>query len=170
MNTADYLVIALIVISGIAGLVRGFLREIIALLSWVFALLIAWHFAALLEPQLGGLLGLPQVRPWAARGILLLLVVLIGAGIGALTVQLVRLPIFSPMDRFLGLVVGALRGLVMLGVLVLFCQMLHLDGERWWHRSVLLPYGEGIAGALRALVGDPRKRDHDVAVFNYRSR
>ncbi len=163
MIVIDYLIIALVVASAIVGLARGLLREVIALVTWVVALLVAWHFSAALEPHLGGLLSGP-VRPWVARAILLFGVLLLGAGIAAITVHLVRLSIFSGMDRFLGFVFGVLRGLVILGVLVLFCQMLRLDGESWWHHSLLIPYGEHVAGAVRLLVGGVFA-GHDLAVF-----
>lgn len=154
MSTVDYLIVALIVISAIVGVMRGFLREVIALITWLVALLVAWHLSGLLEPYLGGLLSSPQVRRWAARAILLFAVLLLGAGIGAVADHLVRLSLFSGMDRFLGFVFGLLRGLLIFGVLVLFCQTLRLDGERWWRKSMLMPYGEDIASIVRSLVGD----------------
>jgi membrane protein required for colicin V production len=162
MNIADYLIIAIVLTCGVVGLLRGFLREIIALVTWILALLLAWHFAGYLEPQLGGALASPQVRPWAARVLLLALCLLIGAGAGATIVYFVRLGIFGGIDRLLGLVCGLLRGLLLLGVLVLFCQTLSLDGERWWRHSLLMPYAEDAAGFVRAMVGESihmRRRD-----------
>jgi len=154
MNIADYLIIALVLICALVGLLRGFLREGIALLSWIFAVTIAWHLAGSLVPALGGALALPQVAPWASRAIITILVLLLGAAVAAAVAAFVRLSLFSGMDRFLGFVIGLLRGVVILGVLVLFCQMMRLDGERWWHRSTLIRYGEDVAAALHALVGD----------------
>ncbi len=152
MTAVDYLIIALIVISALVGLARGLLREVIALITWIVALLIAWHMSARLEPYLGGLLAVgPQVRLWAARAILLFAVLLIGAGIGAIADHFIRLSLFNSTDRFLGFLFGVLRGLVILGVLVLFCQTLKLDGERWWRKSMLIPYGEGIARVVRSM-------------------
>ncbi len=154
MTAVDYLIIALIVISAVVGLARGFLREVIALVTWLVALFVAWHLSDRLEPYLGGLLAGPRVRLWTARAVLLFAVLLVGAAVGAITGQLVRLSIFSSMDRFVGFVVGLLRGLVILGVLVVFCQTLKLDGERWWHKSLLLPYSVDIASVLRMVTGD----------------
>lgn len=154
MNIADYLVIVLVAASAIIGVFRGFLREVISLATWVLAVIVAWTFGPSLEPSLGGLLADPDVRPWAARVILFVLVLLIGAAVGAIAVYFVRLSIFSSVDRFLGLVFGLLRGIVVLGVLVILGQTLQLQGERWWRTSLLMPYGEEIADVLRAVVGD----------------
>lgn len=158
MNFADYLVIAAVVISGVVGAMRGFLREAVALVTWLLALFIAWHFSDLIEPHLGGLLSGSYVKPWAARVIIVLVVVLLGTGIGAVLDHFVRLSIFSGMDRFLGLVFGFFRAVILLGVFVILGQLLRLDGEKWWTRSLLIPYGESVANGLRALVGEQRVR------------
>jgi membrane protein required for colicin V production len=153
MNIADYVVIAAVVLSAIVGAVRGFLREAIALVTWVVALFVAWHFSDMIEPHLGGLLAASYVRPWAARVIIVALILLFGAGLGAIVGHYVRLSIFSGMDRFLGLLFGAARGLVLIGVFVILGQLLKLDGEVWWRHSMLLPYGHSVATGLRVLVG-----------------
>jgi membrane protein required for colicin V production len=157
MNSTDYVVIAAILISAVIGAARGFLREAISLGAWIVALFLAWHFSALLAPHLGGLLSDPNVQPWAARAIIVLLVLLFGAALGAILGHFVRLSIFSGMDRFLGLVFGLLRGFVLLGVFVILGQLLELQDERWWRQSILIPYGESIANGLRVLVGEARQ-------------
>ena len=156
MNSTDYLVIAAIIISAIVGVVRGFLREAVALAAWIIALFVAWHFSDLVEPHLGGLIGTSEVKPWAARVIIVVLILLLGAAVGGVLGHFVRLSIFSGMDRLLGFVFGVLRGFVLLGVFVILGQTLQLQGERWWNHSVLIPYGESIANGLRAIVGAER--------------
>lgn len=156
MNATDYLVIAAFIISAAVGVMRGFLREAVAFVTWLIALFFAWHFSDLIEPHLGGLLAGSYVRPWAARVIIVLLILLLGAGVGSLLGRFVRLSIFSGMDRLLGFVFGILRGAVLFGVFVILAQLLRLDGDRWWHQSLLIPYGESMANGLRGLVGAQR--------------
>jgi membrane protein required for colicin V production len=165
MNATDYLVIAAIIISAIVGAVRGFLRESVAVGAWLIALFLAWHFSDLIAPHLGGLMSDSEVRPWAARIIIVVLVLLLGAGIGATLSHFVRLSIFSGMDRLLGFAFGLLRGFVLLGVFVILGQLLRLQGEHWWRYSLLIPYGESIANGLRTLVGEERVR-HSSAEHN----
>jgi membrane protein required for colicin V production len=154
MNWIDYLLIALVACSCVAGVMRGLLREVIALVTWVAAVLIAWHYAGVLEPHLGGALANEGVRVWAARTIIFLAVVLIGTGIGAIVSHLVRLSLFSGTDRFFGGIFGFLRGLVMIGLFVMLCHALRLNGEPWWRGSTLMPYGERAANVLRGMVGE----------------
>ncbi len=115
LNTADYLIIATVIISGTVGLIRGLLREVIALITWIVAVFVAWHFAGSLEPHLGGLLAQPEVRPWVARLILFVLVLLVGHALGAIIGHFVRLSLLTGVDRFLGLLFGLLRGIVIIG-------------------------------------------------------
>ncbi|HTC50914.1 MAG TPA: CvpA family protein [Steroidobacteraceae bacterium] len=165
LNTADYLIVATVVISGTVGLLRGLLREVIALITWIVAAFVAWHFAAVLEPHLGGLLRQDAVRPWAARLILFVLVLLLGHAVGAIVGYFVRLSLFTGIDRFLGLVFGLLRGVLIVGAAVIVCETVRLDTEAWWHESVLLPYGQDAAALLWSL-GGSRFRHHEVSAAN----
>ena len=154
MTLADYLIIAAILISAVAGVLRGFLREAVALGAWIIALFLAWHFSDLVEPHLGGLMAGSDVRPWAARVIIVVLVLVLGACVGALLSHFVRLSIFSGVDRLLGFAFGLLRGFLLLGVFVILGQLLQLQPEGWWRHSLMIPYGESIANGLRTLVGE----------------
>jgi membrane protein required for colicin V production len=158
MTTTDYLVLGAILVSAIVGAARGFLREVIALVTWIIALFLAWHFSDLLEPYLGGLLAAVAVKPWVARLIIVMLILLLGAVVGAIVDHFVRLSIFSGMDRLGGFAFGLLRGLVLFGVFVILGQLVRLDGEHWWRDSRLMPYGETVANGLRFIVGEPLVR------------
>lgn len=158
MNWIDYLLIALIVISSVAGVLRGLLREVIILVTWIAAVWIAWHYAAVLEPHLGGALANESVRAWAARTIIFLGIVVLGSCVSALVGRLVRLSIFSGTDRFFGGIFGFLRALVMIGLLVMLGHALRLTGESWWRGSTLIPYGERAANVLRGMVGEGKMR------------
>ena len=155
MLLTDYLIIVAILISALAGVLRGFLREAVALATWIIALFLAWHFADLLEPHLGGLMADSAVRPWAARVIIVVLVLLLGTAVAVALGHFVRLSIFSGVDRLLGFAFGILRGFVLLGVFVILGQLLQLQSEGWWRHSLLIPYGESVANGLRSLVGEP---------------
>lgn len=154
MNWFDYLLIVLIAFSLIAGLMRGLLREVISFLTWVVGVWIAFHYAPDLEPKLGGLLANDALRPWAARLLIFLIVLLIGTTLGAVIGHFVRLSIFSATDRFLGGIFGSLRGFVVVGALVILCHGLRLEAEPWWRGSMLAPYAENAANVLRELIGE----------------
>ena len=165
LNTADYLIIATVVISAVVGLLRGLLREVIAVCTWIAAAFVAWHFAGALEPHLGGLLAQDAVRPWAARFILFVAVLLLGHAIGVIMGHFVRLSLFTGVDRFLGLLFGLVRGVLIVGAAVIVCETVRLDGEPWWHQSVLVPYGQDAAALLWSL-GGSRFKHREIAAVN----
>jgi membrane protein required for colicin V production len=154
MNWIDYLLLALIAFSCIAGLMRGLLREVIALVTWLAAVWFAWSYAGLVESHLGGALANEGVRVWAARAVVFLVVLLIGTTMGLIVTHFVRLSLFSGLDRAFGGLFGLLRGLVMIGLIVILCHAVRLDGEPSWRQSILVPYGEHAANVLRAIVGE----------------
>lgn len=164
MVAIDYIIIAIVLVSAVTGLIQGFLREVCALVTWVLAVWLAWKFGASLEPYLGGALREAPYGLWAGRGIVFIAVLVIGGIIGALVNYYVRLSIFSGLDRLLGFVLGLLRGVVIVGVVVVLAQQVKLDGEAWWRKSRLLPHLQPVANMLRALAGEhlptrPASRD-----------
>jgi membrane protein required for colicin V production len=166
LNTADYVIIATVVISGTVGLLRGLLREVIAIITWITAAFVAWHFSGSLEPHMGGLLAQPAVRPWMARLILFAVVLLLGHAIGAIAGHFVRLSLLTGVDRFLGLVFGLLRGVLIVGAAVIVCETARMDSESWWHESALLPYGQDAAALLWSLGGSRFKHREVVAAIS----
>lgn len=154
MVAIDYIILAVVLVSAVTGLIQGFLREVCSLVSWVLALWLAWKIGPSLEPYLGGVLRQAPYGLWAGRGIVFIAVLVIGGIIGAIVSHYVRLSIFSGLDRFLGLLLGLIRGVVIVGVAVILAQQVKLDGEAWWKKSKLLPTVQPVANLLRALAGE----------------
>ena len=154
MVTLDYIIIGIVLISAIAGLMRGFLLTVCSLVTWVLAVWLSWKLAPSLVPHLGGALRVEPYGLWASRAIFFLAILVVGAIIGAIVKHFVRMSLFSGTDRFLGFLLGLARGVVMLGVLAILGQTLRLDREEWWGHSHLAAQVEPVAKGLRALVGD----------------
>lgn len=152
MTGADYLLLAVLVVSVVAGTIRGFIREAIALAAWMLGIWLAWKFPQWAYPWLGGALAEPPVREWAARVIIVAVTLLAGALIGAIISWSVRsATVLGPLDRALGLVFGAVRGVVIVAVFVLVGEALRLNGEAWWKSSKLLPYASVAAHAVDSI-------------------
>jgi uncharacterized membrane protein required for colicin V production len=65
---------------------------------------------------------------------------------------------FAGMDKFLGLVFGIIRGIVIVGAFTIAVQALRMDEDESWQRSKLMPYAIGVADALRGVVGEKLER------------
>jgi membrane protein required for colicin V production len=150
MNGADYLILGVLVLSMVLGMIRGFVREAIALLAWLCGLWLAWRYAPELEPLLGGAIGEPPVSTWAARIIIVLGVLIVGWLLaGALGYFLRHSGLSIMVDRLLGMAFGFVRAAVVIAVFVLLGQFVELDRVDWWRRSHLLPYASELAGWLQ---------------------
>lgn len=158
MQGADIVIVAVVGTSIVLGIVRGFVREAIALLAWLIGIWLAWRHSEFLHPYLGGLLESPGQKAWAARAIVLLLVLLAGALVGAILAWVTHTAAgLSVMDRLLGLLFGLTRGAVVVGLAVVIGQTLELDGEEWWKRSQLMPYAQYVGDWLKGYAGEPKE-------------
>jgi membrane protein required for colicin V production len=158
MIAVDYIILAIILISAVMGLVRGLLREAVAVITWFLAIVLAWSFASSLEPMLGGILVGSPLRIWAARAIIFVGVLLLGGAVAVILGHYVRVSMFAGMDKFLGFVFGIIRGVVIVGAFTIAIQALRMDEDARWKNSKLLPYAGAVADALRGIVGEKLER------------
>ena len=157
MLGADYVIVAVVGISVIVGAVRGFVREAVALLSWLLAIWVAWRFSGFLHPYLGGLLETPEQKAWVARAIVLVGVLLLGALIGALLSWLTHTAAgLGAADRLFGVVFGLTRGAVLVGFGAMLGLTLRLEHQSWWQESKFMPYAVHVATWLETFAGGSR--------------
>jgi membrane protein required for colicin V production len=149
MDGADHLFAIIVLVSGAVGFFRGFIRESIALASWLVGLWLAWHFAYIVNPWLGGALAEPGVREWTGRAVVLLLVLLFGALVGSVVSHYARRAAgLAAMDRTLGAAFGLARGALIVGLLVMAGRAANLDREPWWANTRSMPAAETVANWL----------------------
>lgn len=154
LTGADVLILLVLLGSTMIGLLRGFVREAVSLAFWIVAIWMAWKLGPLVEPYLGGYLADPRIAPWVARLVILILVLIAGWIVGMLAGYLARTWMLGTLDRVMGLLFGLVRGMVLVGLLVIGGELLNLNHEEWWGRSKLIPYGETMGDWLRAMVGE----------------
>jgi membrane protein required for colicin V production len=154
LTGADLFILAILLGSTLIGVLRGFIREAVSVAFWILAIWGAWKMGPLVEAHLGGLLADPAIAPWVGRLVILILVLLLGWVVGMLLSYFTRAMGLGPLDRVIGLVFGAVRGLVLVGLVVIGGELLHINQEDWWTRSKLIPYGETVGDWLRAMVGE----------------
>ena len=154
LTGADLFILLILLGSTLIGALRGFIREAVSVAFWILAIWAAWQFGPLVEPHLGGLLTDPSIAPWVGRLVILILVLLLGWVVGMLLSYFTRALGLRSLDRVIGLFFGILRGLVLMGLVVIGGELLHMNQEEWWGRSKLIPYGETVGDWLRAMVGE----------------
>ena len=149
MIWVDYLMIAVLALSAALGFWRGFVKEALALTTWLVAIWVAWRFSWVMEAALAGWSAPGEVKLWASRALVFILALVVGGVITWLISTLIKRSGLSSTDRLLGAVFGAGRGVVLLGVAVIALEYLGLEQNPWWRESRLSPYGEKVASGLK---------------------
>jgi membrane protein required for colicin V production len=136
----DWAIIAIIAISSLISLSRGFVKEALSLLTWIIAGVVAWMFGGALSQHLGEFIETPSARVIAACAILFIVTLLVGALVNYLIGELIRVTGLSGTDRFLGMVFGAARGGLLVVVLIGLLSLAPVQQDPWWQQSTLLPH------------------------------
>src|SRR5687768_7429687 len=102
MIWADWFLLAALVVSVLIGVLRGFTREVLGLLSWILAvvaaLLFAPHALVYLEPHIAT----PSIRIAASYAVVFFGVLVLGAIVTSIVSMLVRKSPLSGVDRMVG--------------------------------------------------------------------
>ncbi len=157
MTWLDVVILALIALSALFGVFRGFVREVLSLAVWVLSFWIAsryaWDAAAYLERWIP----YQDARLVAAFMALFFAVLVVGMVINRMVCKLVRASGISG-DRTLGAAFGLLRGVVIVAILVMVTAVTPLAEEEAWTQSLLTGHLESLAGwaldALKSGLGD----------------
>jgi len=152
LSWPDILILSLIGISALISLLRGFVREAFSLVVWILAFWISWSFFRDLAIRLEPMVQTPSVRLGIAFVLLMLVSLVVGGLINYLIIQLVQKTGLSGSDRFLGMIFGAARGVLVVAVLVLLAGLTPFPGDPWWHESNLIPYFEELSVRLLGLL------------------
>ncbi|MGH8125075.1 MAG: CvpA family protein [Rhodanobacteraceae bacterium] len=147
MNAADIAILAVLALSMLFGLVRGFVSEVLSLVCWVAAFWVAWAFGAEVAGFYSGWLHNPTACIVAGYVTCFVGVLVVGAMIGWAVHKLMNHGGLRGGDRFLGLLFGLARGVLLVTFVVLMLGFTAVPGKAsWWRQSTLLPTFEAGAG------------------------
>ncbi|MFI8479342.1 CvpA family protein [Pseudomonas sp. NPDC078700] len=136
----DWAIIAVIGVSSLISLSRGFVKEALSLLTWIIAGAVAWMFGGALSHHLEGFIQTPSARVIAACALLFIATLMVGALVNYLLGELIRVTGLSGTDRFLGMVFGAARGGLLVVLLVGLVSLAPVQEDPWWQQSTLVPH------------------------------
>jgi len=147
MNWADWTIVAIVGISALISLWRGFIKEALSLAIWITAFIVSMLFADSLAYVLSDTISTPSLRRIAAMAILFVGTLIVGGLLNFIVGQLVRMSGLSGTDRVLGMVFGVARGvIVIVAILMVLPPVLHVDQDAWWKSSKLIPHFQVLEG------------------------
>lgn len=136
----DWVITAVICVSAVISLRRGFFREVMSLMTWLLAAFAAWTFGDNLANHLIDYIETPSIRMMVATALLFVAILMVGAMINRFIVGLVQATGLTGTDRALGVIFGALRGCLLVVILLGLMKIAPLEQDNAWKNSVLLPH------------------------------
>lgn len=149
MNAADIAILAVLALSTLFGLMRGFVSEVLSLVCWIAAFWVAWAFGDQVAQFYGSWLHEPAARIVAGYATCFVAVLIVGALVGWILRKLLNVSGLRGGDRVLGMLFGLARGLLLVTFVVLMLGFTAAPREAaWWRQSTLLPAFANGAGWL----------------------
>lgn len=139
MTLLDYAVLAIIGFSVLLSVIRGLVREVLALAAWAIAFIVAWLFggqlAAIMPTEIPG----EELRLLAGFAAVFFIVLLAMSLVAMGVSQLIKSAGLSAEDRMLGALFGLARGVAVVMFLVLLAGTTALPAQPVWQDAVLRP-------------------------------
>ena len=145
MTGFDYIVLIVLGLSVLVSVVRGAVREVVALASWIVSGFVAIRFAPAVSALFPAAITSPAVRVAAAFIVVLVICLMLFALVSLLLTKLVAKSGLNGTDRTLGALFGLLRGVVILVLLVLLGGLTPLPREPAWRNAMFSPPLEALA-------------------------
>lgn len=143
MTWLDYAVLGVLGVSIVWGLWRGLVREVISIIGWVAAFLVANLIAGPLGLRLPHSIPTPQLRLLVAFVVVFVVTLAIATIVGMLLSKLIKAAGLGGLDRALGAVFGTARGLLVVLAAALLAGLTGAPRQPFWRDSVTgLPLSE----------------------------
>jgi membrane protein required for colicin V production len=139
MTVFDYGFLALVGLMTLLGLWRGLVSEVLALVAWVAAFLLARTFAVEVGALLGGLIADSFARQVAGFILIFVGVLLLTGVLRFLLRELLKVAGLGFSDRFLGGCFGLTKGIFIALVLVMLGGMVGVARAQWWEAAYFAP-------------------------------
>ena len=147
MVVLDWIFVAVVAISVLLGLMRGFVRELISLVGWIAGGYLAMRYASTLAVHVPIAADWTLVNVLLAGGLIFVSCVFASALLGWIVRQFLVTAKLSMVDRTVGAVFGILRGVLIVALAVFLGRGTPIVEQAFWRESKLVPV---IDGALKS--------------------
>jgi len=151
----DWVVTAVLAVSVLLGLWRGLVYEVLSVLNWVAAFVLAQWLA----PRAAELMPLghagESIRYAAGFVVVFIGALFLGGLLAWLTKKMVAAVGLAPVDRVLGAAFGVVRGTVIVLALAVLVHLTGLKNSGWWTESMTAGVATAALRGLKPVVPEP---------------
>lgn len=151
----DGILLGFTLVSAMLAMVRGFSREVLSIASWVAAAAAAYFFYPIVLPFVQPYIDHAQVQLAVAAAIVFFVALII---VTIITMKIADFIIDSrvgALDRTLGFLYGAARGILVVAVgLLFFSWLVGPNAPAWIAEAKSLPLLEGVGDWLESVLPD----------------
>lgn len=145
MTLFDYVVLVILISSIVISTMRGLIKEILSLVSWVVAFVVANAYSETLAGWLPAVFPGQIIRLIVAFLVLFIGVRLLMALVMMAVDAVIKASGLSLADRGLGGLFGLARGCVLVLAAVLVCGMTSMPQQAFWKNALFSPLAETAA-------------------------
>ena len=119
LNIADWFIIIVLTASGLISLARGFTKEFLSLFLWLIAFIAAVSLEYLATPKINEYIGNQEISKIVSYIVVFMICIVLGGFLIKFIVKVIKWSGASGFDKFLGVLFGLSRGLIVLFVIFL---------------------------------------------------
>lgn len=150
----DFVVVAVILISAILAMVRGFVREVLSIASWLIAAVAAYYlyepFRGVIEPYIEN----EQLATIVSVAVIFIIVLVIATYVTMKVADIVIDSRVGSIDRIFGFAFGAIRGVLLVVVAFALFVWLVDDQPAWIAEAEAQPMLVDLSERLIAVLPD----------------
>jgi membrane protein required for colicin V production len=152
LTILDVIVIVVVLISAMLAMVRGFVREVLSIASWVAAAAVAYLLYKSVVPVVKPYVANTTVQSVVAAGAVFIVALIIATYITTKIADFVVDSRVGAVDRAFGFLFGAARGILLLVVALLFFNWLVPAPPAWVAKAQTGPVLEDLGTRLVAVL------------------
>ncbi|AWD32419.1 Colicin V production protein [Candidatus Kinetoplastibacterium sorsogonicusi] len=138
MNKLDILILAILLISTTIGLCKGFIKEAMSLLFFILSCYVSILYSPLLYLFISKYINDGIVCNIFSYLIIFFLVIILLGLINKNLLIFIKYSGFSSIDHTLGGIFGAIRGILILSMIIFIINMTPIIYELWWSNSLFI--------------------------------
>ncbi|XXK23317.1 CvpA family protein [Arenicellales bacterium nBUS_48] len=159
MSAADLAFGLLVLSSLILGIIRGLIREVLSLGSWILAAWLSYRYGLILGDSFDSVIKNPTLSAVIGSVVVFAGVLIALTLLSSLLNRVFKKAGLSLADRFFGGIFGVARGAAVITVLLIAFRLTSIPEQDWYVRSQFIPYFNPLVNSFSLKVSDSLSKD-----------